>query len=76
MESTQTSPLFSEKFRPQLHFTPKRNWINDPNGLLFYKGKYHLFFQHNPQGDLWGNMSWGHATSADLFHWEELPVAI
>jgi levanase/fructan beta-fructosidase len=76
MESTQTSPLFSEKFRPQLHFTPKRNWINDPNGLLFYKGKYHLFFQHNPQGDLWGNMSWGHATSADLFHWEELSVAI
>jgi levanase/fructan beta-fructosidase len=76
MESTQTSPLFSEKFRPQLHFTPKRNWINDPNGLLFYKGKYHLFFQHNPEGDLWGNMSWGHATSVDLFHWEELPVAI
>jgi levanase/fructan beta-fructosidase len=76
MESTQSSPLFSEKFRPQLHFTPKRNWINDPNGLLFYKGRYHLFFQHNPEGDLWGNMSWGHATSTDLFHWEELPVAI
>lgn len=76
MESTQTSPLFSEKFRPQLHFTPKRHWINDPNGLLFYKGKYHLFFQHNPEGDLWGNMSWGHAISTDLFHWEELPVAI
>lgn len=76
MESTQSSPLFSEKFRPQLHFTPERNWINDPNGLLFYKGRYHLFFQHNPEGDLWGNMSWGHATSTDLFHWEELPVAI
>lgn len=76
MESTQTNHLFGEKFRPQLHFTPERNWINDPNGLLFYKDKYHLFYQHNPEGDLWGNMSWGHAVSTDLFHWQELPVAI
>jgi fructan beta-fructosidase len=62
--------------RPQIHFTPMRNWINDPNGLIFYKGLYHLFFQYNPEGDQWGNMSWGHATSKDLYQWDEQPVAI
>ena len=62
--------------RPKFHFAPERNWINDPNGLLYYKGKYHLFFQHNPNGILWGDMSWGHAVSTDLFHWEHLPVAL
>jgi sucrose-6-phosphate hydrolase SacC (GH32 family) len=68
--------IFGEDFRPRFHFTPERNWMNDPNGLLFYKGKYHLFYQHNPEGNLWGNMSWGHATSTDLFNWEHLPIAI
>jgi levanase/fructan beta-fructosidase len=69
-------PIFGEDFRPRFHFTPERNWMNDPNGLLFYKGKYHLFYQHNPEGNLWGNMSWGHAASTDLFNWEHLPIAI
>lgn len=62
--------------RPQIHFTPEKNWINDPNGLIYYKGVYHLFFQHNPSGDQWGNISWGHASSTDLIAWEEQPVAI
>lgn len=62
--------------RPRFHFAPARNWMNDPNGLIFYKGKYHLFFQYNPESDQWGNMSWGHATSKDLMHWDEHPVAI
>ena len=71
-----TGELRNEKYRPQFHFTPTRNWMNDPNGLFYYKGKYHLFFQHNPQAIVWGNMSWGHAVSTDLYNWNELPVAI
>lgn len=66
----------SSHLRPGLHFSPERNWMNDPNGLIYYKGKYHLFFQHNPFENAWGNMSWGHAVSEDLISWKELPVAI
>ncbi|MEO1261693.1 MAG: glycoside hydrolase family 32 protein [Bacteroidota bacterium] len=67
---------YQEPFRPQFHFSPLKNWMNDPNGLIFLNGKYHLFFQYNPHGNQWGNISWGHAVSEDLVHWKEWPVAI
>lgn len=68
--------FYNEKYRPQIHFTPAKNWINDPNGMVYVDGIYHLFYQYNPQGNDWGNMSWGHATSTDLIHWKEQAVAL
>lgn len=66
----------AQQYRPLVHFTPERNWMNDPNGMVYVDGTYHLFFQHNPAGTRWGNMSWGHATSPDLLTWSEQPIAI
>lgn len=64
------------QFRPALHFTPRANWMNDPNGLVFHRGVYHLFFQYHPDSAVWGPMHWGHATSTDLLRWQEQPVAL
>lgn len=62
--------------RPRYHFLPAKNWLNDPNGLIQWRGRYHLFYQHNPDGPLWGQIHWGHAVSDDLVHWEHLPLAL
>lgn len=67
---------YNEPYRPQFHFSPKKGWMNDPNGLLYYNGLYHMYYQYNPGGNTWGNISWGHATSRDLAKWEEQPVAL
>jgi fructan beta-fructosidase len=70
------SPSASDPWRPAAHLTPSKNWMNDPNGLVYENGTYHAFYQYNPKGNDWGNMSWGHSTSTDLVHWTEEPVAM
>ncbi len=68
--------MYTQQYRPQFHFSPATNWCNDPNGLVYNQGTYHLFYQHNPFGNQWGHMTWAHATSKDLIHWKHMPIAI
>jgi fructan beta-fructosidase len=69
-------PPATQRFRPAVHFTPSENWMNDPNGPVYADGRYHLYYQYNPFGNLWGNIGWGHAVSTDLIEWEERPMAL
>jgi fructan beta-fructosidase len=75
-EQKDTSAAYSELLRPQFHFSPPANWMNDPNGMVYWDGEYHLFYQYYPDSTVWGPMHWGHAVSKDLVHWENLPVAL
>ncbi|MGL4631629.1 MAG: glycoside hydrolase family 32 protein, partial [Leadbetterella sp.] len=68
--------MYKEKFRPQYHFSPPKNWMNDPNGMVYYEGEYHLFYQYYPDGILWGPMHWGHAISNDMIYWKNHPIAL
>src|SRR5882724_11845979 len=74
--NAQMEQVPTPQWRPVYHFTPLKNWTNDPNGLIYLNGIYHLYNQQNPFENKWGHMSWGHATSTDLIHWKYLPIAI
>ena len=75
-KSSFSAGFYQEQHRPQFHFSPQEEWMNDPNGMVFYEGEYHLFYQYYPDSNVWGPMHWGHAVSDDLLHWEHLPIAL
>jgi fructan beta-fructosidase len=75
-KKTEQASYYSEQYRPQFHFSPVKNWMNDPNGMVYYEGEYHLFYQHFPDSNVWGPMHWGHAVSKNLIQWEHLPIAL
>ncbi len=76
MTTNVTSDYYQELHRPQFHFSPEANWMNDPNGMFYYNGKYHLFYQYFPDSTVWGPMHWGHAESTDMLHWKHMPIGL
>ena len=76
VDTEEVAKPYTEKYRPQFHFSPDSAWMNDPNGMVYYDGEYHLFYQYYPDSTVWGPMNWGHAISTDLVHWQHLPIAL